>query len=356
MKKALDSILDPFLSKGYEECTGEKDVVELHREHGVCIKIKKEFFNYSIKLLIHSQIKMMGSVARQLINETIESLDKGLVVDSSFSYDHVEIKINGQKITYRKLEQCVDTLYIKFQERYLGLIQSAQMRMYHMESKSDSYDSLQNPKPIGEYRDTSHEGRVHSGSTQATYTYSNSTNATTSTYSNYNDKSTYVNKSENNKKVVKWVIITFVAIFVIAFFIGLMTPTEYDIQGYIFDSYDWVADGYVDEVNSKTYEGDTADGYAYAYLYELEYDEGTLYTEVASDVNKYINYLRYDHYFVESFISYEWTLSGVGYETTYEVSLDSGDIIYFGIEEYHLYGTYRVDIIFVYEMIYSTGI
>ena len=72
MKKTLDSILDPFLSKGYEECTGEKDVVELHREHGVCIKIKKEFFNYSIKLVLHSQVKMLGAVAKILINDTIE--------------------------------------------------------------------------------------------------------------------------------------------------------------------------------------------------------------------------------------------------------------------------------------------
>ncbi|MBO7218586.1 MAG: hypothetical protein J6V40_01260 [Clostridia bacterium] len=359
MKKPLDSILDSFLSKGYEECTGEKDVVELHREHGVCIKIKKEFFNYSIKLLIHSQVKMLGTVARQLINDTIAELDKGLVVDSGFSYDYVEIKISGSKLTYRMLEHCVDIFYMNFQERYLGLIQSAQMRMYHMEEKSESYDKLHTPSKIGEYRDTSHEGRVHSDP-NVTYTrdytkdYTTST-GTSSTYSNYNDRSSYNAKINVTPKAVKFFIFGFIAVFVILFIIGVMVPTEYDINGYLFNAYDWEADGYVDEVNARTYEGETYDGYAYAYLYELEYDSDTLYTEVVNDVNKYINYLMYEHHFVESFTAYEWTLSGVDYETTYEVSLSNNDTIYFGIEEYHNYGAYRVDIIFVYEDIYITG-
>ena len=348
MKKPLDSILDPFLSKGYEECTGEKDVVELHREHGVCIKIKKEFFNYSIKLVLHSQVKMLGVVAKQLINDTIAELDRGIVVDTGYSYDYVEIKVSGSKLTYRMLEHCVDIFYMNFQERYLGLIQAAQMRMYHMEEKSESYDKLRTPSKIGEYRDTTHEGRVHKTS-NASYSYSNGS-TTTSTYSNYND-TTYRAKINVTPKAVKIFIFVFVAVFIFLAVIGIMSPTEYDINGYMFNTYDWEADGYVDQVNSRYYQGTLeSGGYVCAYLYELEYDSGTIYTEVVSDVNNYINYLTYDKNFKRSFIDYEWTLSGVDYETTHELILSDGEIIYFGITyDSGYYGIYSVEVLFVYE-------
>lgn len=352
--RELDSILDPFLSKGYEECTGEKDVVELHREHGVCIKIKKEFNVYSIKLLLHSQVKMMGTIARALIKETMDELGSGIVVNSSHSAAHVEIKVSGTGLTYRKLEHCVDVFYMKFHERYLGLIQSAQMRMYHMESKTDSYESLVNPSPIGEYRDTSHEGRVHSeDSSQATYSYSTGPSTTT-----YNSNYSYSSQKNSNiaKGFLKAFAIFFVAIFVIGILIAIFIPDEYDINGYMFDAYDYVADGWVEEYDNDYGEGYTSDGYAYLYVYYLEYDEDTVYTEVVMDVNKYLNYLQTEMEFTELFAPDYWDVEGEEFMTTHTAQLTNGDIIYVGVDWYQLGYTYYVDVVFVYEMIDSVSI
>ena len=138
-----------------------------------------------------------------------------------------------------------------------------------------------------------------------------------------------------------------------------MTPTEYNIHDYMFDSYDWVADGYVEQVNSRTYQGYTEESYSYvyAYLYELTYDSGTLYTEVVSDVNKYLNYLTNERNLEESFASQGWILSGVTYETTHEINLTNGDTIHFGIDYYEsYYNEYCVTVLFVYEDVFMTGV
>ena len=355
--RELDSILDSFLSKGYEACSSERDVVELHREHGVCIKIKKEFNTYSVKMLLHSQVKMMGTIARKLLQETMEAVGQGVITNTSHSNSHVEIKVSGTGLTYRKLESYVDIFYTKFHESYLQLIQSAQMRMYHMESKNESYDTLsRTSNTVGEYRDTSHEGRVHSDP-NVTYTkdYTKDYTTSTGTSSTYSDYNTTYRDRENSKKLggfIKGFFICFIAFFIIAFVIAIFIPSEYDINGYYFDSFDYVADGDVEEYDDAYGYGTTFSGnYAYMYVYNLRYEGGTLYTEVVNDINKYVVYLKTDFGFQDTWDTAYWELSGETYETHYSIRLDNGDIIHFGIADYYYDYSYScyVDVVFVYE-------